>query len=429
MPSSPSPLPPLHCAADLDDLRLPGLAADLDVAIEQARTLPAWVYTDPEVFAAERQRVFARHFLPVAALSQLAQPGSQLACQAAGYPLLLVRDSDGELRAFHDVCRHRAGPLSDGSGTVCQRRTLQCRYHGWTYSLTGQLLHTPGLRSRDDADHPPAASATAPAALGFRRADFSLLPVEVATFGPLIFVRLQPPEPAPSLRTQLGELVAETAPFAAATMQLAERREYFVDCNWKVYIDNYLEGYHIPLVHPALMRELDYPAYRVEARALHSRQYAPIRPLRSGRPDEAGSEQAARGREYSPTEGAGAAAYYWVFPNLMLNYYPDHLQVNIVRPISINKTVVIFEWYFPPAAAAPDRERQARRIAFADTVQAEDAAICRAVQERLQAGAYDSGRFVPGQEDGVHHFQRLLLAALRAPGPGQQPASPGSLLP
>jgi choline monooxygenase len=386
----------------------------IEPQIARARTLPAAAYTDARLFDRERLAVFARHFQPVAGLSQLTHPGDQLACQVAGYPILILRDGDGTLRAFHDVCRHRAGPLSDGSGQgpgqVCRRQTLQCRYHGWTYALDGRLLHTPGLRSHDD---PPE---TGRAAEGFARADFSLHPVEVASFGPLVFVRLQrPPDPAPSLLDHLGELPAEVARFGAAPLQLGERREYLVECNWKVYIDNYLEGYHIPLVHPGLMRELDYPRYRVETRTWHSRQHAPIRPL----PAAAGSAaDSARGREYVPGDGAAEAAYYWVFPNLMLNYYPDHLQVNIVRPLTVNQTAVIFEWYFPAAAGAgvpptpSEQATQARRVAFADTVQAEDAAICRAVQERLQAGIYDSGRFVPGYEDGVHHFQSLLTRTL-----------------
>jgi choline monooxygenase len=208
---------------------------------------------------------------------------------------------------------------------------------------------------------------------------------------------------------QLGELVGETARYAATAAVLCERREYLVECNWKVYVDNYLEGYHIPPVHPALLRELDYPAYRVEPRDHHSRQYAPIRPLPAG----SAGERSGAEREYSPTEGDGAAAYYWVFPNLMLNYYPDHLQINIVQPLAVDRTLVVFEWYFAERLSEEQKHRQLRRIAFSDTVQQEDAAICQAVQERLRAGVYDRGRFVPGHEDGVHHFQRLLLRYLQ----------------
>ena len=372
--------------------------------IRQAQTLPARAYVDPQIFAAERQRIFACTWQAVANLDRLQQPGQQLACQIAGFPIVVLRDPAGGLRGFHDVCRHRAGPLSDGPGALCQRQTLQCRYHGWTYSLDGRLLHTPGLRG----DGEPGTEAVA---AGFRRADFSLLPVEVASFGPLIFARLRPPVPpqpdALPLLAQLGELVSETLRYADTAAVLCERREYLVECNWKVYVDNYLEGYHIPMVHPALLRELDYPAYRVEPRAYHSRQYAPIRPLSSS----GGSERTSR--EYSPSEGDGAAAYYWLFPNLMLNYYPDHLQVNIVQPVAVDRTLVVFEWYFAEQLTGEAQQRQRRRIEFADLVQREDAAICQAVQARLRTGLYDTGRFVPGHEDGVHHFQRLVQRYLQ----------------
>ncbi len=118
---------------------LPAIAAD----IRQAHTLPASAYTDPQIFAAERERVFACTWQAVASRDRLSRPGQQLACQVAGWPVVIVCDEQGSLRGFHDVCRHRAGPLSDGEGSACQRKTLQCRYHGWTYGLDGRLLHTP----------------------------------------------------------------------------------------------------------------------------------------------------------------------------------------------------------------------------------------------------------------------------------------------
>ena len=385
---------------------LPAIAAD----IRQAHTLPACAYTDPPIFAAERERIFACTWQAVASRDRLSRPGQQLACRVAGWPVVIVCDENGVLRGFHDVCRHRAGPLTDGEGAACQRKTLQCRYHGWTYGLDGRLLHTPGLRASD------AEPGDGDTAQRFDRADFSLVPIEVSSFGPLVFARLRPASvsgapDARSLLAVLGELPTETAHYAQQASVLCERREYRVNCNWKVYIDNYLEGYHIPLVHPALLRELDYPAYRVEPRAYHSRQYAPIRPL----PLNSSANDGA-GREYLPTEGDGAAAYYWVFPNLMLNYYPDHLQVNIVQPIAIDQTLVVFEWYFAEALDAAQRAKQHRRIEFADAVQCEDAAICQAVQQRLHTGVYDRGRFVPGQEAGVHHFQRLVLQHLKGEG-------------
>lgn len=391
-------------------MSLPRVDALPDVAADPrlAWTLSARAYTDRQIFESERQRVFASTWQPVASLDRLQQPGQQLACQVAGWPLVVLRDEQGRLRAFHDVCRHRAGPLTDGPGRVCQRKTLQCRYHGWTYSLDGRLLHTPGLRE------PAVEPGSGPVAPILVRDDFSLQPVDVASFGPLVFVRLRQPAPslpgALGLLEGLGELPAEVAAYADLATVLYEKREYIVECNWKVYVDNYLEGYHIPMVHPALMRELDYPLYRVEPRAYHSRQYAPIRALPTGTNPAAAH---AVGREYLPSEGQGAAAYYWVFPNLMLNYYPDHLQVNVVLPISVDRTAVLFEWYFADDGSAEQQQKQRRRIEFADQVQREDATICQAVQQRLATGLYDRGRFVPEQEAGVHHFQRLVLRSLQ----------------
>lgn len=375
---------------------LPAFEADL----ERARTLPSRLYLDPEILDRERTRVFGRTWQPVCALDEVREPGRQLACQVAGEPVVVLRDLDGTLRAFFDVCPHRAGPLTAGPGTSCRRKTMQCRYHGWTFSLDGRLLQAPRLGERPPRDLGPT--------------DTSLRPIAVETFGPLVFVNLDPE--AEPLAAHLGEIVGETADLGLHRLALFARREFPVRCNWKVYVDNYLEGYHIPLVHPGLLRELDYPAYRVETRRLHSKQHAPIRPI-----DETQSNGSSPPREYSAADGDGQGRFYWLFPNVMFNCYPDHLQLNVVLPVSVSETVVLFEWYFPSAApsaepsagqAAPPSPDQQQRwqshVTFADTVQNEDAAICEAVQLRLRSRAYDSGRFVPSQENGVHHFQALL---------------------
>lgn len=369
---------------------LPAFEADL----ERASTLPSRLYLDPEILELERARVFGRTWQPVCPLDEVREPGRQLACQVAGEPVVVVRDLDGTLRAFFDVCPHRAGPLTAGPGKSCQRKTLQCRYHGWTFSLDGRLLQAPRLSER-----PPRE---------LRPEDTSLRPIAVATFGPMVFVNLDPA--AAPLAADLGEIVEETANLGLHRLSLFARREFPVRCNWKVYVDNYVEGYHIPLVHPSLLRELDYPAYRVETRRLHSKQHAPIRP------DESRPDSASPPREYSAAEGDGQGRFYWVFPNVMFNCYPDHLQLNVVLPISVSETVVLFEWYFASEAPPADElRRRQSHVAFADTVQQEDAAICEAVQQRLGSRAYGSGRFVPSQENGVHQFQGLLHRYLSRP--------------
>jgi len=155
-------------------------------------------------------------------------------------------------------------------------------------------------------------------------------------------------------------------------------------CNWKVYVDNYLEGYHIPVVHPGLFRLLDYGAYRVEPAALHSRQHAPL-----------------RGQ-------ASEAFYYWVFPNLMLNVYPDSFQLNLVTPLDSERTRARFEWYLPDPGRAGAMEELERAMTFSEEVQREDTTICESVQEGLRSRTYERGRYSVRRENGVHHFHGLL---------------------
>jgi choline monooxygenase len=371
----PKPLPPFE----------PDLA--------KASTLPAWTYTHRDVLAVEQRRIFARTWQPIGATADVAEPGSFLTAEVAGAPILVVRDAgrnggppgSGELRAFYNVCRHRAGPLAEGCG---RRKTLTCRYHGWTYALDGRLLATPEFDGVQ----------------GFDKATNGLLPVRVAVWGPFVFVNLTPPdEPCEPLESVLGAIPAEAAPYALETMTRGERRDYVVACNWKVYVDNYLEGYHLPVVHPGLNRELDYAQYRVETFRRYSRQHAPIRP---GNPD------AKVQRQYAGTTSEPMSAlYYWVFPNWMVNVYPDNVSINIVVPQGPDETLTIFEWYFRPDVLA-SKEARERVVSFGDEIQHEDIAICEAVQKRLGSGVYDRGRFSVARENGVHHFQGLVLEHL-----------------
>ena len=187
-------------------------------------------------------------------------------------------------------------------------------------------------------------------------------------------------------------------------MEFAERRDYLIDCNWKVYVDNYLEGYHIPIAHPGLMREIDYSQYRTDTFRYHSQQFAPIRAMKEG--DNAK-------RFYSPgNSGPREALYFWIFPNLMLNIYPDNISTNVIVPLGPDKTLTIFEWFFHDAIAPANRERIAQAIAFSDEVQQEDITLCTHVQKGLQSSTYDRGRYAVKRENGVHHFHLLLAEFL-----------------
>jgi choline monooxygenase len=350
-------------------------ALNIGAEVARAWTLPSRLYTDPGALEAEQREIFGRTWQIAGRVEQTAKPGDYFTAEVAGEPLLIARDAGGELRAFYNVCRHRAGPPATGCGN---RKVFRCGYHGWTYGLDGKLISTPEFEGVED----------------FRMEEFVLAPVRVAAWGGQVFVNLD--ETAPSLLESLGELPAQAAGFGWERMKLYQRRDYVMECNWKTYIDNYLEGYHLPSVHPSLNRELDYGAYVTETYSTHSRQMSPIRAAAPGAGD---------GRRYTQATGQDAAEYFWAFPNWMLNCYPDNVSLNIVRPLGLEKCVAVFEWYFPEEVLKT--EAPERTVQFSAEIQLEDGAICEAVQRNLRSRSYTRGRFSVKQERCVHHFHRL----------------------
>ncbi len=355
------------------------LVFPFDPDIRRASTIPARLYNDPVYLELERERVFAHTWQLAARREQLVEPGSFVTAQIGNESVVVVRDGD-TLRGFYNVCLHRAGPVAHGCG---RRQTLQCKYHGWTYTLDGRLLRAPEMEGVER----------------FSPDDMRLRPVAVAAWGPLVFVNLD--GMAPPLDEMLEDIPNRVAPFGCDSMRFVMRKEYELACNWKVYVDNYLEGYHIPVVHPSLHKEIDYDAYRVEPRRYSSIQHAPLRPALG---------LAAAERRYDPAKAAVAEAVYgWLFPNIMLNVYLGLMQTNAVLPLSHDRTAVVFEWFAtdPPADPATDPE-WSRLVDFSDEIQDEDIDICETVQRNLRSRVYDRGRYSATRENGVHHFHSLL---------------------
>jgi choline monooxygenase len=353
------------------------LVFPFDPDIRRAATIPARLYNDPVYLELERERVFAGTWQLVGRTDQVAETGDYFTCEVGNDSLVVLRDS-GALRGFHNVCLHRAGPVAQGCG---RRKTLQCRYHGWTYSLNGTLLRAPEMEGT----------------AGFEPAEMRLREVTVATWGPLVFANID--GKAPPLPEVMEDIPARVSAFHPERMRWVARREYDVACNWKVYVDNYLEGYHLPVVHPGLHKELDYDQYRVEPHRYFSIQHAPLRPPRAG-----------ADRRYIPEgDQPPEAVYVWLFPNTMLNVYLGQMQTNVVIPLSHDRTRVVFEWFAtePPADAAGE-ERWKDLMAFSDEIQAEDVEICEIVQRNLRSRVYDRGRYSAARENGVHHFHSLL---------------------
>lgn len=364
----------------------------------RAITIPAAWYLDPEMLACERARVFSRTWQPVGQSADVANPGDYFTCEVAGEPLVIVRDLSGALAGFYNVCRHRAAPVAIGRGN---RARLQCVYHSWTYELDGRLCRTPGAKGFADWD---------PAKVCLPR-------VAVATWGPLVFVNLDPDaDDFERLAAPMAREV-EAAGLTLDGLSLVARRDYDVASNWKVYIDNYIEAYHVPTLHPGLYSALQFDRYRVELFEQHVAQRAPLKsePAPAARGGDSGADPATA---YRATDGQ--ALYYWVFPNWMINLYPGNLQFNIVIPVDHERTITVFEWY-TGEMDADERERFERAQAFSHQIQVEDVEVCELVQRGLKSRSYDTGRLVPGQEHSIHGFHRMLHACLTAGGTAGTP--------
>ncbi|MDQ3407441.1 MAG: Rieske 2Fe-2S domain-containing protein [Chloroflexota bacterium] len=351
--------------------------------LARASTLPSHLYLDPAVLEREKERIFGRTWQLVARGDELARVGDFVPATIIDEPIVITRGLDGKLRGFYNVCRHRAGQVALSRGN---RKSLQCRYHGWTYGLDGCLRAAPEMEATED----------------FRKEDLGLLPIRVEAWGPFVFANLD--AEAPTLAEVMGVIATEVveAGYDVSQMRLIERRDYVIECNWKVYVDNYLEGYHLPIAHPGLFKELDYDAYRVETFRYYSKQHAPIRDLKPG-------EELGRDRRYMRSaEGEDDALYYWLFPNTMFNIYQDNMSSNVILPLAHDRTLTIFEWFFAEPGSGAGWESMQQTIAFSDEIQQEDIVLCEQVQRGLRSRAYDTGRFSAKRENGVYHFQSLV---------------------
>ncbi len=349
-------------------------AADLRVRpLARAETIPSAWYTDPAFHDLDRDAVFAATWQHVADVHQLARSGDHVVGEVAGEPIIVVRGKDGELRAFYNVCRHRGGPLAMKDGNADM---LMCKYHGWTYRLDGMLRGVPHF---DRVEL-------------FNKKEYGLTSLPLAVWEGLVFVSLAA-RPKP-LETYLAGIRERITPTRIGKLTFARRIDYDVHANWKVYVDNYLEGYHVPFVHPELFTLYDYAGYVTEVADWHSVQVGPL-----------------TGDQNVYTGGGGEGLYYQVFPNLMLNVVPGRLQSNVVIPLAPDRCRVIFRYYYDDVLSPAARARVEADIAFSDKVQREDAEICERVQRGLQSRAYDRGRFSVRFEEGVYHFQTLLKGA------------------
>lgn len=347
---------------------------DPALPIEAARTPPASWYDSADLATLERRALFRRRWMAVGRAEQVAGPGRYFAGRLCDDAYVVLRDERGELRALHNVCRHHGAELCSGEGRV---RALVCPYHAWSYDLRGELLRAPGLPEASFAAH------------GRPR----LPAIRVSEHAPLVFLDLG------GSADPLAELLAPFArlcpPEELAALRFVARRVFRVECNWKVYVENYLDGgYHVGHLHRELASELDLASYRTQVHGPLALQVCEAR--------GPGSERI----------GAGAV-YAWLHPNLMLNRYGPVLDTNIVLPLGPSACEVVFDYWLEPAAAA-DPAFVEGCLAASERVQREDEAICESVQRGMRSPSYGRGLYAPRVEGAMHHFHRLLAADLLA---------------
>jgi phenylpropionate dioxygenase-like ring-hydroxylating dioxygenase large terminal subunit len=342
------------------------------------RSLPwAW-YADPEVLRREGKRIFARSWQYVGHTGQVAESGSFFAGSAGEIPVVVTRASDGDLRAFLNVCRHRGHVVASGAGS---RETLQCPYHAWTYGLDGRLRAAP--RSEREP--------------GFELDELGLVPVQVDTWGPFVFVN--PDLEASPLADALGDVPERLAEILDVdALEFRFRSQFELEANWKIACENFLECYHCAVAHPGFTAAVDVSpaAYRLEAHDLVSSQFGPLR--RNGDSFLAGGE-------------VPRSQFHFLWPNFGINVFPGrpNLSCGSIVPVGPERTTRFLDYFFAPDV---DQAWIDELIAFDDQIGREDAALVEGVQRGVRAGLLAEGRVLAESEELVAHFQRLCASAL-----------------
>jgi len=354
----------------------------VDPDIRVAQTPPARFYTDPAMFEAMKRRAFGESWQFVADADVVKAPGNVYPCSllegAIDEPILFTRDYDDQVHCLANVCTHRGNLVCEGAGT---EQSLRCRYHGRRFELSGKFRHMPEF---EDVQ-------------GFPSSDDDLPKVPMARWGRFLFASLKPAAPLEEVFEPMLDRIG-WLPVEEFQPEPSRNRDYVFRGNWALYIDNYLEGFHIPYIHASLNQQLDYDNYIVELLSWGV--------LQLGTADEA-AEAFDLPRE-SPDFGRRIAAYYyWFFPNLMLNFYPWGLSINVVKPLAVDLTRVSFITYVW-------KQQLLDRGAGSglDRVEREDEAVVEATHRGLKSGFYTRGRYSVKRETGPHHFHRLAVRSL-----------------
>ena len=333
-------------------------------------TLPYSWYTDADVFAREQERLFEHSWVYAGHSGDLAEPGSYFTARVGAVPLVVVRDRDGELRAFVNVCRHRGSEVMSGVGRCS---TLQCPYHAWTYGLDGRLRAAPRSEADPDFDHD---------ALALRAA-------QVDAWGPFIFVNAD--AAAAPLADALGPLpeIVERAGLDVDGLEFHSRGAYSLETNWKVAVENYLECYHCAVAHPGFSEVIDVApdSYRLERHPTFASHYAPLR------------------------DGSAEGQFHLIWPGTKVNIWPGHANISVGRlmPVETGRTEGFLDYFFAPGA---DPDWLDGFFELDSQVGVEDRLLVESVQRGMRSGAFERGRLMMPSEELIGDFQRWVAAGL-----------------
>ena len=350
----------------------------IDPDIRRASTLPAQVYSSEEVFAAQKDRVFARTWQWAGDSTRVKAAGHVLPFNllegCLDEPLVLVADDNATVRCLSNVCTHRGAIVVEGEGHL---KTLRCRYHGRRFGLDGKFNAMPEFETT----------------VGFPSSKDDLVQLPLERFGPLLFTGISPAFPFEEwiepVRARVGWM-----PLDSFLRDKVGSHDYLINANWALYCDNYLEEFHIPYVHPGLAEKLDYSGYRTERFRYGNLQLGVAK----------GAAQAFDLPAEHPDYGQRIAAFYfWLFPNLMLNFYPWGLSLNVVTPLSAGRCRVTFQSY----VWRPELLDEGAGAGL-HNVEMEDEEVVESVQRGVRSRIYERGRYSERREVGTHHFHELL---------------------
>ena len=337
------------------------------VRTREPETLPSRAYWAPEYWDIERKEIWAKTWVLAAHASDFSKPGDFVTASVAGAPVLVLMSENG-LRAFHNVCRHRASPVVLSECGHVER--LTCPYHNWRYDFEGRLVNAP--------------------AMNIDRAAYGLFPVRCETWRGLVFVCLS--NEAPSLDSWMRDITGAASNYPLEDMRLARKLTINAAVNWKTYCDNYAEGWHVPTIHPGLNAAIDMTSYRVETLG------------------DTLQKHSARARDGGMTDGA----WLWRLPGLFLNIYDWGMNIEQLEPLGPGGIRLHYRFFFTDLDPAKEEERE-RMMQWNLAVADEDIRICERVQKNLEGGIYDRGRLSLVFENGVVQFQQMVETAYNHP--------------